>query len=261
MNSQKVKEETVEIQKELFKEGGKLGKYQDLILGEKGLFKLLKYELIVGLASSVPGALGLFLRSKLYRCLLGDVGRNVTFGKDVVLRHSQKIHIGNNVVIDDYCVLDAKGMDNKGIFIGNGVFVGRNTLIFCKNGDIEIEDRANISANCMIFSASRVQIGADALIAAYSYLVGGTHHFDDPKVPVLQQKRSSTGISIGSGGWLGAHVTVFDGVHIGKNVIVSAGSVVHRNLPDYAVAGGAPVTIINRRKIEKSDGISHEGKG
>ncbi|MFH1942467.1 MAG: hypothetical protein ABIL68_10220, partial [bacterium] len=60
------KEETIEIQRELFKEGSRLQKYEDLIVGERGVFRLLKYELIIGLTSWVPGALGLVLRSKLY---------------------------------------------------------------------------------------------------------------------------------------------------------------------------------------------------
>jgi acetyltransferase-like isoleucine patch superfamily enzyme len=100
----------------------------------------------------------------------------------------------------------------------------------------------------MIFSASRVSVGSDYLMAAYGYLVGGTHIADDPAVPVLAQGRTSKGIEIGHGGWMGAHAVVFDGVRIGNNVVVAGGSVVHRNLPDYAVAGGNPVTIINRRK-------------
>ncbi len=246
------KNDTIEIQKELFKQGSKLGKYQELILGEKGIFKLLKYELIMLSASWVPGALGLFLRSKLYPMLLGRMGRNVTFGSGVVLRHPKKIVIGDNVVIDDYCVLDAKGTDNSGIFIGNGIFLGRNTILNCKNGDIILKDNVNISSNCMIFSASKVKIEADVLLAAYCYLVGGTHHFDDPEIPILYQKRSSKGIHIGSGGWLGAHVTVFDGVQIGHHVVIGAGSIVNQTIPDYAIAAGSPVRIIKRRKGEKS---------
>jgi acetyltransferase-like isoleucine patch superfamily enzyme len=242
-----VKEKTVEIQKELFKEGSKLGKYQDLILGERNLFRLLKYELIIGLTSWIPGALGLVLRSKLYPLLIGNVGRNVTFGMGVVLRHPKKIFIGDDVVIDDFCVLDAKGTDNKGIVIGNGIFLGRNTILNCKNGDIVLEDNVNIGFNSMIFSASEVRVGAEQLIAAYCYLVGGTHHADDPTIPVLRQKRSSRGIRLGPGGWLGAHVTVLDGVRIGKNAVIAAGSVVHKNIPDYAVAGGNPVMLLKRR--------------
>ena len=80
-----------------------------------------------------------FLRGKLYPLILGRVGRNVVFGANVTLRHPHKIAIGDNVVIDDQCCLDAKGTDNRGIVIGNGVFVGRNTILSCKNGDIVLE--------------------------------------------------------------------------------------------------------------------------
>ncbi len=242
------KEETVDIQKELLKQGSKRAKYQELILGERGFLKLLKYELITGLSGWMPGALGLLMRSKLYPRLLGYVGRNVTFGKGVVLRHPYKIKIGDNVVIDDHCVLDAKGQDNRGIFIGSGVYIGRNTILNCKNGDIVLESNVNISANCMIFSASEVRVGANFLMAAYCYLVGGTHHFDDLTLPVIQQKRSSRGIVLEPGGWLGAHVTVMDGVRLGKHAVIGAGSVVNRNIPDYAVAAGVPVTFVNKRK-------------
>ena len=61
------------------------------------------------LSQHVPGALGLALRKTLYPLLLGACGRNVVFGQNVVLRHPHKIRIGDNVVIDDNCLLDAKG--------------------------------------------------------------------------------------------------------------------------------------------------------
>lgn len=246
------KTETVEIQKELSGQGGKLAKYQDLVLGEKSLLRLVRYELIIGLTSRIPGALGLVLRGRLYPKLLGRTGRNVTFGAGVVLRHPRKIAIGDNVVVDDGCVLDAKGSDNRGIVLGNGVFLGRNTILNCKNGDITLEDNVNVGSNVTIFSASDVRVGADNLIAAYCYLVGGTHNFADPGVPVLYQGRTSSGIQIGPGGWLGAHVTVFDGVRIGRHVVIGAGSVVNQDVPDYAVAAGIPAKVLKKRKPKVS---------
>ncbi len=245
-----MKKHTIEIQKELFKKGKNLDKYRSLVLGQKGLLKLMKYELIVTLTSNVAGALGLWLRRKLYPAILGMVGRNVTFGRGVVLRHPGKIFIGDNVVIDDHCVLDAKGEDNRGIFIGDGVFISRNTVLNCKNGDIVLDDGVNIGANCTIFSASEVRVGRDNLIGAYSYLVGGTHNFSDPETAVIHQGRVSRGIRIGPGGWIGAHVTVLDGVEIGKHAVIGAGSAVNRKIPDYAVAAGNPVTIINKRMVD-----------
>src|SRR5687767_15490107 len=115
-------------------------KYAALIVGRPGLGALLKYELIVTFTQSCPGALGLALRRMSYPWLLGSCGRNVVFGQNVVVRHPHKIHIGSNVVIDDNCLLDAKGESNRGIRIGGGVFVGRNTILSCKNGDIDIDD-------------------------------------------------------------------------------------------------------------------------
>ena len=181
--------------------------------GGPGLGALLKYELVVMLSQACPGALGLALRKALFPLLLGSCGRNVVFGQNVVLRHPHKIHIGSNVVIDDNCLLDAKGESNRGIRIGNGVFIGRNTILSCKNGDIELGDGANIGFNCEVFSASRVTIGASVLMAAYSYIIGGDHDFSDPTAAVLAQARTSAGVDVGAGAWLGAGAKILDGVH------------------------------------------------
>lgn len=245
--------ESVEIQKELFDaKKSKLEKYKELILGEASTWFLIKYELITLLVSWLPGALGLVLRSKLYPLLLGRVGRNVTFGINVVLRHPKKIRLGDNVVIDDNVVLDAKGQDNNGITIGDGVFVGRNTILSCKNGDIILDDNANLGFNCEIFSASRVRIGKNILMAAYVYLVGGTHHFDRTDIPILYQERSSQGIEVDDNAWIGAHAVIFDGVRIGKECIIGAGAVVNRDIPDWQIAIGAPAKVLkDRREMQK----------
>ena len=144
-------------QEQLFAPGtSSRAKYAELVVGRPGLGALLKYELVVTFAQARAGALGLVLRKALYPWLLGSCGRNVVFGQNVVLRHPHKIHIGSNVVIDDNCLIDAKGESNRGIRIGDGVFIGRNTILSCKNGDIELADGANIGFNCEVFSASRV---------------------------------------------------------------------------------------------------------
>jgi len=240
---------SVEIQKELFDaKKSKLAKYKELILGDSNTWFLIKYELITTFVSWLPGALGLVLRSKLYPLLIENIGRNVTFGMNVVLRHPRKIQIGNNVVIDDNVVLDAKGESNNGITIGNGVFVGRNTILSCKNGDIIIDDNANLGFNCEAYSASRVRLGKNVLLAAYVYLVGGTHHFNRTDIPILFQERSSQGIEVGDNAWLGAHAVVFDGVKIGKECIIGAGAVVNKDVPDWKIAVGVPAKIVQDRR-------------
>jgi acetyltransferase-like isoleucine patch superfamily enzyme len=223
-------------------------RYMDLVVGARGVWPLLRYELVVLLASWVPGALGLFLRARLYPLLLGACGRNVSFGVNVTLRHPGKVRIGDDVAVDDNCVLDAKGTANAGIRIGSRVFLGRNTILACKDGDIVLEDGVNISYHCAVFSASSVRIGADTLLAAYCYVVGGGHEFGRVDVPVVQQARPSKGIDIGRGGWLGAGAVVFDGVSIGPDAVVGAHAVVTRDIPAFAVAAGAPARVVRDRR-------------
>jgi acetyltransferase-like isoleucine patch superfamily enzyme len=222
-------------------------KYAALVVGRPGWGALLQHELITLLAQNVPGALGFALRKTFYPALLGACGRNVVFGQNVVLRHPGKIRIGDNVVVDDNCLLDAKGDANAGITIGSGVFIGRNTILSCKNGDIVVEDGANIGFNCELFSASRVRVGRGTLLAAYCYLIGGDHDFSDPDVPVLEQGRVSRGIDVGEGAWLGAGAKVLDGVHIGDRAVVGAGAVVRHAVAAGAIAVGIPARIVGQR--------------
>jgi len=222
-------------------------KYSALIVGRPGLAALLKYELVVMLAQSCPGAVGLALRKALYPTLLGSCGRNVVFGQNVVLRHPHKINIADNVVIDDNCLLDAKGDSNRGIRIGSGVFIGRNSILSCKNGDIELAEGANVGFNCEVFSASRVTIGPSALIAAYCYVIGGDHDFSDPDKPVLEQSRRSAGVAIGAGVWMGAGAKILDGVSIGDHAVIGAGSVVRADVAAHAIAVGIPARPVSSR--------------
>ena len=227
--------------------GGARAKYSALIVGKPGWAALLKHEAVVLLSQHVPGALGLALRKWLYPALLGSCGRNVIFGQNVVLRHPHKIHIGDNVMVDDNCLLDAKGTTNQGIRIGNGVFVGRNTILSCKNGNIALADGANIGFNCEVFSASDVSIGTDTLVAAYCYLIGGDHDMSDPEVPVIEQVRRSQGVHVGAGAWLGAGAKVLDGVTIGDRAVVGAGAVVRASVPAGAIAVGIPARVVGAR--------------
>ncbi|MBI2221397.1 MAG: acyltransferase [Acidobacteria bacterium] len=220
-------------------------KYSALVVGRPGWGALLKHEIVTLVAQSVPGALGFALRKALYPALLGRCGRGVIFGQNVVLRHPHKIEIGDHVVIDDHCLLDAKGESNRGIRIASGAFVGRNTILSCKNGDIELHAGANIGFNCELFSASRVVVGEGTLVAAYCYLIGGDHDAADASKAVLEQGRVSRGVTVGAGAWLGAGVKVLDGVHIGDRAVIGAGAVVRSDVPAGATAVGIPARIVH----------------
>lgn len=223
-----------------------LAKYQDLVVGSRGVGRLLAHELMSWL-SWVPGAAGLLLRRWFYPLVLGQVGRNVTFGLGVVLRHPGKIRLGNHVTVDDLVVLDAKGTRNRGISVGDGVFLGRGTILSCKDGDITLGDYVNLGFYSEIFSGSSVSVGRDGLFAAHSYLIGGGHTWDADGRPVVDQERPSRGITLEENVWLGAGAKVLDGVHIGRDVVVGANAVVTEDIPDGAVAVGIPARVLKQR--------------
>jgi acetyltransferase-like isoleucine patch superfamily enzyme len=234
----------------------KIRRYQELVVGKTDFLSLIEYELIMTLISGTPGAVGILLRSKLYPKLLGRAGKNVIFGKNVTLRHPHKIFFGSDVVIDDNCMLDAKGVGNAGIFIGSNVFLGRNSILSCKDGEIHLEDGVNIGFNCEVFSSSQVILRKNALVAAYCYLIGGgNYQIEDMDTPFAEQDGFSEerGIEINQNVWLAAGVKVLDGVTIGENSVVGAGAVVRESLPDWSIAAGVPAKFIRSRKVPRRD--------
>jgi len=227
-----------------------VSKYMDLAVGAGGPFAFLRYELACWLLAPMPGSLGYLLRGLIYPRLFLSSGKGLVIGRNVCLRHPAMIRLGRSVVIDDDCVLDAKGGSSGGVSIGDGVFIGRNTILSCKGGSIEIGHNSNISAGCTLLSESTLSIGRNVLIAGMTYIVaGGNHGIERVDLPIIAQPCASKGgVRIGDNCWIGAGVTILDGVQIGRDTVVGAGAVVIESLPDFAVAAGVPAKIIRMRR-------------
>lgn len=237
-----------QMQKEFEDEGAsKFEKYQSLIVGKKGLIPFIKFEIVTSLFGGCGGAIGIALRRFLYPAVLGSSGRNVFLGSRIALRHPHKIRIGNNVVIDDGCLLDAKGSDNNGITIGDNVLISRYTVLSCKNGDIEVDDYANIGVFCNISSNSKLRIGKKVLIGPHCSLFATEHRFENRDIPIADQGWTSKGITVEDNVWIGAGVIVLDGVTIGRDSIIGAGAVVSEDIPEFSIAVGIPAKVIKKR--------------
>ncbi len=228
----------------------KLKRYQELVIGTEKFSDLIKYELIYLLFSWVPGALGVFIRGKVFPMILGSVGRGCVFGRNIVFRHPRKIKLGSNVILDDNLLIDAKGEGNEGIVLKDEVFIGRNSILSCKGGDIELDDRANLGANCYIFSSNKVRLGKDVIVAAYTYFVGGGNYkLDKLDVPINLQYNfeGKGGVEIDDNVWVGAHVVVLDGVKVGKGSVIAAGAIVSKSVEEMSIIGGVPAKVIKSR--------------
>jgi acetyltransferase-like isoleucine patch superfamily enzyme len=230
-----------------------LKKYQRLIAGGTGFFQLMRFELITSLFGAWPGLLGMALRQFFYRSLLKKMGRGVAIGRNVTLRHPDRIRLGDRVVIEDEAVLDAKGDQGEGIVLGDEVFIGRGSILTSRYDTLSIGDGTNISSNCRIGPS---RLGRKVLIAAYVYIIGGGHRSDRIDIPVLDQPvEFKGGAEIGDGCWIGAFTAVMDGVRIGHDSVIGAHSLVTHDLPPFSVAFGAPAQLRRDRRDPVDDPI------
>ena len=227
-------------------EGGGLRAYQNLVLGSRSWWFLLKYEFIMLLAQNRAGALGLWLRKKLFPMLLGACGPGCLFGRGVSFRHPGKIRLGAGVVVDDNAMIDAKGQNNQGISLADGVYIGRNCIVYTKDGDIELAEKVNVSANCELFSGNKLFIGRGTVIAAYTYLLSGGEYDYNSLTPLAEQAGNLTRgqTTVGSNVWIAAQVVVADGSDIGDNAVIGAGAVVRGQIPANSLAAGLPAKVV-----------------
>lgn len=245
----------IEIQKgpglhrTLFGKKSNVQTYREMVVGEQGTLALLYYELVTLLFSWLPGALGLLARRSFYKPLFKRVGRNVIYGRNLVLRHPQKIEIGDNVIIDDDCLIDAKGETNAGILIGDYVTIGRFSSIVCKNGTIEIGDHVNIGSSVKIVAANqgKVRIGSCIDIGSGSHFSGGSYDYSDPEALPSTQRLATKGIIVEDLCWIGVGVILLDGVRVGRRSIVGAGAVVTKDIPECSIAFGVPAAVKRTR--------------
>lgn len=114
-----------------------------------------------------------------------------------------------------------------------------------------VELGANFYANtgCVMLDCAPIRIGNNVLLAPNVGLYTALHPLDaETRNTGLEY---AAPITIGDNVWLCAGVQILPGVTIGRNTVVGAGSVVHKDLPEGVLAIGNPCRVV--RPIETSD--------
>ena len=116
----------------------------------------------------------------------------------------------------------------KNFTVGNGVGLGKNFK----------------SLNRIVTIDDYLMMGEDVLF------LGGGHNYDRTDIPMGQQGgKEVTPLHIAGDVWIGARAIILPGCRrIGHGAIIGAGAVVTKDVPDWAVVGGNPATIIKMRK-------------
>ncbi len=162
--------------------------------------------------------------------------------------HHDDIRYGKNIFIGDQVIIY---QDTGGglVELGNGVRIHRDVIIQTGyGGSLTIGPRTHIQPRCQ-FSAykSPIRIGRGVQIAPYCAFYPYDHGIAPDELITKQPLQTKGGIVVDDDAWLGVGVIVLDGVRIGKGAVVGAGAVVTRDVPDNAIAVGAPARVIGMR--------------
>lgn len=125
-----------------------------------------------------------------------------------------------------------------------------NPPFYCDYGtNIEVGKNCFINYNCVILDNAKVTLGDNCLIApnVAIYTAGHTLYPDARSLGY----EYGIAITVGDNVWIGGNTVICPGVHIGSNVVIGAGSVVTRDIPDWSLAAGNPCRVI--RPITEED--------
>ena len=172
----------------------------------------------------------------------------ISLGRGVQFFNPRDISFSRNNRIGDYSYIHALGK--------NSLVFGENSGVgcFCRvvtsvqfndiTGFIRLGNNAWIGDGSHLGGAGGLEIGDDTFTGQYVTFHPENHRFDDPDQLYRVQGVRRKGIKVGRNCWIGARVTITDGVTIGDHCVIAAGAVVTKDIPACSLAGGVPAKVI-----------------
>ncbi len=158
---------------------------------------------------------------------LKDLGENVLISKDAKIYSPHKTIIGDNVRIDDFCILSGE------VIIGNNVHLAPGVQLAAGAGKITLKDFVGVAFNTVITASNDDYSGKS--------LTG----------PTVSGKFKSTKtigeVIIGKHVIIGTSCVVLPNVNIGEGSSVGALSLVSKNLDSWGVYIGVPAKRLKGR--------------
>jgi acetyltransferase-like isoleucine patch superfamily enzyme len=142
---------------------------------------------------------------------------------------------------------DVRSCGGGRIVIGKNCEIHPYSMILTYGGDIYIGDNCSLNPFAIVYGHGGVRIGDGVRIAAHTVIIPANHNASANGKSLLESGFTAQGIEIEDNVWLGSGVTILDGVRIGRNSIIGAGSVVTRSIPDGVTVAGVPARAISRR--------------
>ncbi|MDD6339492.1 MAG: acyltransferase [Butyrivibrio sp.] len=158
------------------------------------------------------------------------IGSNVLISKKASIYGASKMVIGNNVRVDDFCVLSGN------ITLGNYIHIAVYSALFGGNAGITMEDFSGLSSKCVIYAESDDYSG---------------EKLTNPTVPEEYLGIISEEVVLKKHVIIGSGTTILPGVNIGTGTAVGSMSLVNKSLEEWGIYAGIPC----KRKKDRSKNL------
>lgn len=153
-------------------------------------------------------------------------GSQVLISKKASIYFPGGISLGNNVRVDDFCILSGK------ISFGSNIHISAYTALFAGSPGIVVEDFATISSGVVIYGKSDDYSG---------------EHMTNPTIPNKYTGVVEGEVKICKHAIIGARTVIFPNVVIEAGVAVGAMSLVNKDLKEWGIYAGIPCRFLKRR--------------
>lgn len=173
--------------------------------------------------------MGFLTEQQLKSYGFGGLGKNIKLSDKACFYNCGNIFLGDNVRIDDFCVLSA---GEGGIRLGRHIHIGVGTSLIGK-GKITIEDFSNISSRVSIYSSNDDYSGAS---------------LTNPTIPEELKNVVHADVFIKRHAIVGAGSVVLPGVTLEEGVAIGALSLISKTCKAFGIYAGIPARRIKDRR-------------
>lgn len=169
-----------------------------------------------------------YTNEELKKIGLKQYGSNVLISKKASIYGASNIILGNNIRIDDFCILSGK------IILGNNIHISAYSALYGGKAGIIIEDFSGISSRVCVFAVSDDYSGT---------------FMTNPTIPDKYRCTDSKTVTIHKHVLIGSGCTILPGVDIGEGCALGAMSLCNKSMKEWMIYAGIPaVRIKNRNK-------------
>ena len=137
------------------------------------------------------------------------------------------------------------------VVLGRWSWLGHGCKVRAHEGEVLIGAKSVLGQECTISAYQHVSIGRECIVADRVMLIDFDHGVVEVERPIRLQGIYKRDVNVGHNVWIGYGACVLRGVTVGDNAVIGTSSVVTKDLPENAVAAGAPARVLRMREAPR----------